>query len=153
MKRVRQFAGLSPPERWLLLRAAVLVAGVRLALWTMPFRWVRFVLGTKMGAGPAVSPSLEAIRVTRLAWAVQAAARRVPGASCLTQALALQYLLAQTGERAEVHIGVAKDSARGFEAHAWLEHRGAILVGDNGELKRYAPILAVTGEERSSWPR
>jgi hypothetical protein len=144
MNRVRQFAELTPPERRLLLRATVLVAGVRLALWTMPFRWVRFVLGIR----PAISPSLEAIRVKRLAWAVQAAARRIPGASCLTQALALQYLLARAGESAEVHIGVAKDDARGFEAHAWLEHRGAILVGDNGELDRYAPILAVSGEER-----
>jgi hypothetical protein len=144
MKRVRQFAELTRQERGLLLRAAVLVAGVRVALWTMPFRWVRFVLGGRR----AVSPNLEVIRVKRLAWAVQAAARRIPGASCLTQALALQYLLARAGESAEVHIGVAKDGARGFEAHAWLEHRGSILVGDNGELERYAPILAVSGEER-----
>ena len=144
MKRVRQFAELTGQERGLLLRAVVLVAGVRLALWTVPFRWVRLVLGARR----AVSPNLEVIRVKRLAWAVQAAARRIPGASCLTQALALQYLLARAGESAEVHIGVAKDAARGFEAHAWLEHRGAILVGDNGELERYAPILAVSGEER-----
>jgi hypothetical protein len=144
MKRVRQFVELTREERGLLLRAVVLVAGVRLGLWTMPFRWVRFVLGGRR----AVSPNLEVIRVKRLAWAVQAAARRIPGASCLTQALALQYLLARAGESAEVHIGVAKDGARGFEAHAWLEHRGAILVGDNGELERYAPILAVSGEER-----
>jgi hypothetical protein len=80
--------------------------------------------------------------VKRLAWAVQAAARRIPGASCLTQALALQYVLGRAGETTKLHIGVAKDSARGFEAHAWLEHRGAILVGDNGELERYAPIPA-----------
>jgi len=60
---------------------------------------------------------------------------------------ALQNRVARAGESAEVHIGVAKDSARGFEAHAWLEHRGAILVGDNGELARYAPILAVSGEK------
>jgi hypothetical protein len=144
MKCVRQFAALTPPERRLLLRAVMVVTGVRLALWTMPFRWVCFVLQIR----PAVSPSLEAIRVKRLAWAVQAAARRIPSASCLTQALALQRLLARAGESAEVHIGVAKDSARGFEAHAWLEHRGAILVGDNGELERFAPIRAVSGEER-----
>jgi hypothetical protein len=144
MKRVRQFVELTRQERGLLLRALVLVAGVRVALWTMPFRWVRFVLRGRR----AVSPNLEVIRVKRLAWAVQAASRRIPGASCLTQALALQYLLARAGKSAEVHIGVAKDGARGFEAHAWLEHRGAILLGDNGELERYAPILAVSGEER-----
>jgi hypothetical protein len=138
IKRLRQFAELSPPERGLLLCASLLVAGAQLALWMMPLRWVRFVLRVS----PAVSPNLGAIRVKRLAWAVQAAALRIPGATCLTQALALQHHLAWRGETTKLHIGVAKDIARGFEAHAWLEHRGAILVGDNGELERYTPILA-----------
>jgi hypothetical protein len=51
------------------------------------------------------------------------------------------------GHDAEVHIGVAKDAVRGFEAHAWVEHRGAILLGDDGDLGRYAPMLALTSEE------
>jgi hypothetical protein len=60
MKHVRQFADLTPQERGLLLRAVVLVAGVRLALWTVPFRWVRFVLGVKARG------RLETTRVKRL---------------------------------------------------------------------------------------
>jgi hypothetical protein len=139
MKRIRQFAKLTPPERLLLLRAVVLVAAVRVALWTMPFRSVRKLLGKR----PAVSVKLAAIPVKRLSWAVQAAARRIPGASCLTQALAVQHLLARAGHWAELHIGVAKDAARGFQSHAWVEYRGQILLGDNGELEHYSPILAL----------
>ena len=139
MKLFRQFAGLTPRERSLLLRTVILVATVRLALWIMPFRAVR-KLSTKR---PATSAKLGAIPLKRLSWAVQAAARRIPAASCLTQALALQYLLARAGHTAELHIGVAKDVARGFQSHAWLEYRGQILLGDNGELEHYSPILAL----------
>ena len=136
---MRQFAELPARERKLLLRSVLLVAAVRIALWTLPFRWVRLVVGERR----AVSPGLTAIPVKRLTWAVQAAARRIPGASCLTQAFALQYLMGRAGHGAEVHIGVAKDAARGFEAHAWVEHGGAVVLGDDGELERYAPVLAL----------
>jgi hypothetical protein len=139
MNRLRQFAKLTPGERSLLLRAVILVATVRLALWTMPFRAVR----KRLAQRPAVSAKLAAVPVKRLSWSVQAAARRIPAASCLTQALALQHLLARAGYTAELHIGVAKDAARGFQSHAWVEYRGQILLGDNGELERYFPILAL----------
>ena len=122
-----------------MLCAFVLVAIVRLALWTMPFRAVRKLMAKR----PATSPKLATIPVKRLVWGVQVAARRIPAASCLTQALALQYLLARAGHRAEFHIGVAKDPVRGFQSHAWVEYSGQILIGDNGELEHYSPILAL----------
>jgi hypothetical protein len=141
MKRVHQFAELSPQERSLLLRAVILVVAVRLALWTMPLRAVRKLLAKYA----TTSANLPAIPVKRLSWAVQAAARRIPAASCLTQALALQHLLACAGHPAELRIGVAKDTTRGFQSHAWVEYRGQILLGDNGELEHYSPILALKG--------
>ncbi len=143
MNRIRQFGALSARKRRLLLRAVALVAAVRIALWTLPFRWVRLVAGRR----PAVTPDLATFHVEHLAWAVQAAGRRIPGASCLTQAISLQYLMTLAGHDAEVHIGVAKDATRGFEAHAWLKHRGAVLLGDDGDLGRYAPMLALSSEE------
>jgi len=143
VKTIRQFWALPANKRRLLLRAVALVAAVRIALWTLPFRWVRLVAGRSR----AVSPELSTLHVEHLAWAVQAAARRIAGASCLTQALSLQYLMTLAGREAEVHIGVAKDSARGFEAHAWVEHGGAVILGDDGELGRYRPILALVAEE------
>jgi hypothetical protein len=138
----RQFTELPASERQLLLQAIALVAAIRLLLWTVPFRFVRR-LGSKR---PAVSPSLAAIPVKRLSWAVQAAARRIPGASCLTQALALRELMARAGHRADLRIGVVKD-ANGLVSHAWLEHKGEILIGDNGDLDRYSPMLAFSSEE------
>jgi hypothetical protein len=143
VNRIQQFGALPARKRRLLLRAVALVAAVRIALWTLPFRWVRSVVGRRR----AVSPELGKHHVEHLAWAVQAAARRIPGASCLTQAISLQHLMALAGHQAEVHIGVAKDAARGFEAHAWVEHRGAVVLGDDGDLGRYAPMLALYPKE------
>jgi hypothetical protein len=129
-------------ERYLLLYAAMWVAAMRLALSTLPFRQVR-----RLAANRApVSPRLAAVPVKNLAWAVQAAARRVPGASCLTQALALQRLMAQAGRPAELRIGVAKDTAHGFQSHAWVDFEGNVIVGNNGELDRYSTILALRTE-------
>jgi hypothetical protein len=142
VRPIRQFVQLPRRERWLLLHAAMWVAAMRLALWTLPFRSVR-----RLATGrTSTSPQLAAFPVQHLSWAVQAAGRRIPGASCLTQALALQRLLARAGKRAELRIGVAKDIARGFESHAWVDFEGNVVVGNNGELDRYATILALPTE-------
>jgi Transglutaminase-like superfamily len=135
---LRQFRDLRPVERKLLLRTFALVAAIRLLLGVVPFRFVRRLIFTR----PAVSPALAQIPVKRLSWSVQASAKRIPGASCLTQALALHWLLARAGHTVDLRIGVAKDGSSGLASHAWLEHEGEILIGDNGELDRYSPILA-----------
>ena len=142
MNPLRQFTELPASERKLLLRAFALVAATRLLLWTVPFRFARRLGSTR----PAVFPSLAKIPLKRLSWAVQAVARRIPGASCLTQALALRELMARAGHAADLRIGVGKD-ANGLVSHAWLEHKGEILIGDNGDLDRYSPMLAFSSEE------
>jgi hypothetical protein len=55
------------------------------------------------------------------AWAITAAARRVPGTRCLAWSLALRGLLAQAGISAELRIGVAHAELHRFKAHAWVE--------------------------------
>ena len=93
---IRQFTELPARERQLLFRAFALVAAVRLALWTIPFRLARRLFATH----PAVSPALAQIPVERLTWAVRAAARRIPEATCLTQAVALHRLARTRGPAA-----------------------------------------------------
>jgi len=66
----------------------------------------------------------------RVAWAVEMASRCTPGAkSCLTQALAAQVLLDRRGYPALLHIGVAKGEQGRFQAHAWLESKGTVVIG------------------------
>lgn len=58
------------------------------------------------------------------AWAVTAAARRVPRTRCLPWALALRGLLAQVGLASELRIGVAPAGPAAIKAHAWVECDG-----------------------------
>ena len=130
-------------ERLLLGRAFFLVVACRLALHLAPPSSLRGLAARPQGR----SPTLEQFSPSRLAWAVRAAARRVPGATCLTQALALQRLLAKAGHDAEIRIGVAKSEGGGLDSHAWVVCHGRVLVGDDGDLGRYEPILSL-GLER-----
>ena len=75
-----------------------------------------------------------------LAWAVRAAARRVPRASCLTQALALDALMAVANHRAAIRLGVARRRDGTFEAHAWVEHEGKVLIGGRRDLERFSVL-------------
>jgi hypothetical protein len=56
-------------------------------------------------------------------------AKFVPAASCLTQALALQAILARQGHPSVVRIGVAKSDNEEFAAHAWVECGGYVVLG------------------------
>lgn len=141
MRRARKFLHLTPPEQRLLLHAWWLVAAVRLGLWLVPFAWLRqwAARATRVRTRRRSSPPVE-----RVAWAVVVTSRAVPRATCLTQALAGQVLLARYGYPARLHIGVARAGAGGLEAHAWLESGERIVIGDR-ELERYTHLLALEG--------
>lgn len=138
MGSLAKLIALPAAERRLLLAAAGLLAAVRVGLWTFPFR---SVYGAVRSRGPSArragvpgAPSSE-----RIVWAVEVAARRVPRATCLVRALAAQALLARYGHASELRLGVARGAGRAFEAHAWLEGNGQILIG-GATQERYVPL-------------
>ncbi len=130
-------------EQRLLAYALLLVVAFRIALSVMPPSRIRRLAGRSV----APSSSLADFSPERLAWAVGAVARRVPRASCLTQAFALHRLLARAGHAAEIRVGVAKGEQGSLDSHAWVVCQGRILVGKRDDLGRYAPILSL-GMER-----
>ncbi len=77
-----------------------------------------------------------------IAWAVGVAARRVPGASCLTQALALQLLCRRRGYPTQLQIGVERKGSR-FRAHAWVERDGKVIIGNLADLGSFLPLPSV----------
>jgi hypothetical protein len=72
----------------------------------------------------------------------------VPRATCLTQALAAQVLLMRAGIESRIVLGVRNEND--FQAHAWVESQGSILLGNTVGFERYAPILTMTGAPRKS---
>lgn len=131
MGAVATFLGLPAADRRLLLRALATIVRVRVLLRLQPVDRLRaWAQQKKPGHAPP----------GQLAWAVRTAARRVPGATCLVQALALQRLLSQQGHASELHIGVARHD-QSFEAHAWLTHHGEILIGADRH-EDFTPLVA-----------
>jgi Transglutaminase-like superfamily len=137
MTAMRKFWHLSSAERGLLLKAGILLAVYRIALWVLP--WNRMAVSRPSPAESRADRS----SVERMEWAVRTARRMVPLATCLTQALALHHLLARAGYESSIHIGVAKTAGRGFEAHAWVEHAGVTLLSSPSEVAHYSRLLAL----------
>ncbi|MFL5613866.1 MAG: lasso peptide biosynthesis B2 protein [Gemmatimonadaceae bacterium] len=122
---------LTRQESALLLLAGSLVLTVRLALWLLPSRVIirrisRLVMPNDLDGGKRT------VSIGTIVWAVEAASRRIPRATCLTQAVAAQLLLRCFGFGAQFCIGVAKQPDGGFRAHAWLERHGRPILGGSG---------------------
>jgi hypothetical protein len=126
--RLHKFAQLHGDDRTLLLRAFLVVAAVRVGLWSLPFRLLQ-KLASRASGRSALRQRNNARSIAMLTGAVEAAARPIPAATCLTQALAAQFLLAQNGHASTLRIGVLTAGGQ-FKAHAWLEHAGRIVIGD-----------------------
>lgn len=150
-------------EARLTLRLLPVVASVRWRLWRTPFarlqrQWRDLVQGELDRSAP-LSARLDESDLTAKVWreahAVRRAARLVPRGSCLTQAMALQLVLARRGEPCSVRIGVDRNlatknssataSAGGadtassrFEAHAWVEWQDRVILG--GDISRWKPL-------------
>jgi hypothetical protein len=133
-------------ERRLLVLAAPTVLVMRVALYALPTRWLlKKVLGKPVRTNVEQDAS-EPVLVGR---AVRRAARLVPRATCLTQALATLWLMAQRGYRGTLRIGVKREADGKLLAHAWVEHGSRIVVGQKG-VSEYTVMPTLEG---ALWPR
>lgn len=75
--------------------------------------------------------------------AVRAAARRLPGTTCLVEAVTAELMLRRRGIESTLHIGVrAPCATTPLDAHAWLECNGAIIVGDRADVGEYQMLAS-----------
>lgn len=128
---IRTVFHLSAREWAFLLIAYPVVAAVRLALWVLPSRVILRTM-PRLERRPTSEISHRPTRARTIVWAVEAASRRVPRATCLTQALAAKLLLGAAGQHAQLRLGVARNTDGSFRAHAWLEHAGQPILGGSG---------------------
>jgi hypothetical protein len=138
---------LSWAERWLLAQALALLPLTALALWAVGFR--RWQAAAGRLAPVRSSPGKDQAALTSVGRAtarvVDAAARNGPyRASCLPRSLTLWWLLRRRGIDAVLRIGVRKEAEQ-FQAHAWVEYRGAVLNDGRDVSEHFAafdrPIL------------
>ncbi len=136
-----KFLGLPAGERWLLVKAALLLGGTRLGLKLLPFRILRRLVES-LSRPTAWLPATDRFSTERIVWAVELASRYVP-ATCLSRALAAQVLLARRGYPVLLHFGAVKEGER-FLAHAWLESEGQVVIGGH-VLEPYIPLGTLEG--------
>jgi hypothetical protein len=82
----------------------------------------------------------EQTSIERIAWAVAEASQYIPRATCLTLALATQVLLGWQGHAAHLCIGVARSDIGQFQAHAWVECQGRVVIGGADAPSRFTPL-------------
>lgn len=143
MELLRKFLRLPTAERRLLIETALLLEAIKLSMRLLQFRTLRRLLVRVTDAASAKPQYIDHLPVERVAWAVEATSRHTPGAkTCLTQALATQVLLARRGHPALLRIGVAKGEQKQFQAHAWVESEGKVVIGGS-EPGRYTPLAGL----------
>lgn len=62
------------------------------------------------------------------------------GDACLPRALALRGLLDRRGTDSELKLGTRQAPSGRYEAHAWLEYRGTVLIGQLPDLETFIPL-------------
>jgi hypothetical protein len=132
---VRALASLTRIERSLWLEALWLLIAVRVALRMLPFPTVRRHLARRAAPERAGGPTRE-----QIARAVKGMGRRVPGTTCLAEAVVGHTMLRRHGYAAVLRIGVRRGDSAGLDAHAWVECEGAVAIGTVADLADYAVL-------------
>jgi hypothetical protein len=133
LRSFRSVLRLPAIQRRLHVRALATVVVIRAALTLLPSRLIiRGVARLSSDRPGARTKGLDPRMITR---AVERVSLRVPGATCLTQALAAHMLLWSHGHRSSLCLGVARTEQGDFRAHAWLESQGRIVIGADGVAK------------------
>jgi hypothetical protein len=134
-----KFLQLPAWEKRLLLRAILTLGVARATLKVLPFARVRRLLTPRPGA-----PKHAQIAPLNVRWAIKQAERVIPDATCLPQAVTAEALLTRAGHPVALRIGVTKREDGRFEAHAWAESGGRIVIGDLpwglGEFSHLPPL-------------
>ena len=139
MKLLYKLIWVFPGKLRLLLKSVFIVSAVRLALWLIPFHVLMRLLRRRTRR-TTKRQEVDHDAVNRVIWNVERASRLVPAATCLVQAIAAQILLSQIGEIADLRIGVARDETGGFQAHAWLEYQGEVVIGGSKSRSRFTTL-------------
>jgi hypothetical protein len=133
---------LKTADQWLLVQVSSLMLALHVALRLLPFTTVRRQLDRVAGRGrrrEAAARGRE-VEARRIIWAVRAAASRLPGTTCLIEALAADTMLRRWGHPSSLRIGVRRGSLAALDAHAWVDCNGRTVVGDTPALAEYAAL-------------
>ena len=125
-------------EKVMLLYVFTVLSLVKVLLMLFPFNW--FLLPKDNLTFRKPRKGMGQADMYYRSWAIKKLSATIPlGFTCLVQALAAKWLLKNQSD-IWIHIGVRKNSADGFSAHAWVTYQQTIILGDQSNVQ-YEPIL------------
>ena len=122
-------------EKLWFVPAYALLGLSRVALLTIPFRWIAPRLGHSLQTAAVVplAGATETARAQAIGHAIETAARHTPWESaCLAQAITARVLLGISRLPYAVYLGVDKRGDAGIAAHAWVSTGRAAVTGGHG---------------------
>lgn len=134
MKPLRRAIALEGRERRAVVGAGVLLVVAKLAIPLLRLDRTRGVIAW-MARRTRI---LSARRGSKeIGWAVETAGNVLPGRyRCLHRSIVGHALLVANGHSATFNFGVAMDDSD-FNAHAWIECDGDVVIGDIDDLGTY----------------
>ena len=129
-KRLKQLEELTFTEWRVLLSAILLLPMIALVLKSIGFKKTQTFLSNHLTKKPKISihEDMQLEEAESVARMVSIAANHgFYSANCLKKSLLTWWLLGRRGIATELKIGVNKETG-GFNAHAWVEYRGNVLI-------------------------
>lgn len=128
-----------PRQQALVAEAALHLAAAKAILVFVPFdRW-RTQLQHESTQPEENLPPIRQVR--ELVWAVDGISSRFPNSlNCLPRALATRWMMQRRQWPNTLQLGVARDAHGKFEAHAWIEYRGRVVIGMVPDLERFVKL-------------
>lgn len=126
MQWLRNWRSFPREQKFLCFEAFLVVVLIRFSLWLLPFRRILEFTERYLARNFGKIPT--GLKPLTIAQTVSKAARRVPKASCLTQAFATRLLLGRRGISSTICYGAKQVSGK-FEAHAWVKVGSETIIG------------------------
>lgn len=128
IKYWKRWQNLSQNEKLTFLRASICLILIKIGLSVLPFSTFRKLFHWLTKYDSVTETSQKYIQET--VWAVDSAADHLPiELLCLPRALAAKYLLRRV-PALTLEIGIEINPSKSFEAHAWVEKNGSVIIGD-----------------------
>src|SRR5215210_1745517 len=144
---LKRYLALERADRWLLLRAWVVLGLTDIRLRALGFQ--RVVERVQPPSGRVLGPG-ESCRAHRYArWLEIASRHHVVRARCLHRSLALHHWLRREGLPSELRIGARKDGGA-LKAHAWVELEGRVVNDPPAAVAAFTPLASPSGQ-RPAW--
>jgi hypothetical protein len=139
-KFINRWNNLSFNEKVIFLKSAVCLLLIKIGLTILPFAAFRKIFYRITNTKNVQDVSHQQIELT--VWAVDTAANLLPfELLCLPRALATKYLLRKV-PFLTLEIGIKINPEKHFEAHAWIEKNGTVIIGQWPESVSYHRLWA-----------